>query len=393
MNRTDRIRDMLEPLENFERLHAATVRRFGASVVDLSYPNPRVPLDDRPYRTLAEVAGRVGVEDLRYSPFGGFTTARRRVATALALRHGLPYNYRDVILTPGATAAINLVLGELFTPPARVLVIAPCWMDYPLYLATHRLDYAFVLTDDDKHLDLAAIERAWNPHTRGLIISQPASPTGVCYSGEEVTALAGLLDRMTTTRTGPPLVLNDETHCDQIWSGRPVRSLAEDYPHTVTVHSFGKAWQMQGQRIGYAAVHPHLAHRHAARELLVAGMRTTGYYAPAALTQHLLTALVPFTPRLDPLAALQRRARDRLRRSGHRVIDADATRFVYVQVPDGDDLDYVRLAADRGVLVMPSGIFHEPGHFRLALNTDGPTLDRALDVLADLPVRRAEHHA
>jgi hypothetical protein len=33
---------------------------------------------------------------------------------------------------------------------------------------------------------------------------------------------------------------------------------------------------------------------------------------------------------------------------------------------------------------MPSAVFHEPGHFRLALNVADAALDRALDVLAGL---------
>lgn len=393
MNRTVEIQRLLEPLEHFQRLHAETLRRFGSRAVDLAYPNPRRHLDERPYHALAEIAAGVGVDDLRYSPFGGFTTARRRVASALSERHRLPYTYHDVILTPGATAALNLALRELFTPPDRILVLTPCWMDYPLYLANLGLDYDLVPTDEHKHLDLAAIERAWTPQTRGLVISQPASPTGVCYHANEIAALVAMLNGLGATHDQPPLVVNDETHRDQAWACHDVPSPAHTYPHTVSVYSFGKAWQMQGQRIGYLAVHPHLPRREAIRERLVTGMRITGYCAPTALTQHLATALSAFTPELGPLAELQHHTRTRLRRSGHHVIDADATHFVYVRAPIADDRQYAQLSAKHGVLVMPSGIFHEPGYFRLALNTDGAALDHALDILADLNTARADQNA
>lgn len=378
------IRDLAAPLEEFARLHTDTLRRFGSRAVDLSYPNPRFHFDDRPYRTLADLAARATVDDLRYSPFGGFTTARRRVATVLAEQHGAPYMYRDVILTPGATAALNLALSTLFDPPDRILLVTPCWMDYPLYVANLGLAYDLVSSDDRKRLDLAAIERAWTPHTRGLIISQPASPTGVCYQPDEITALAALLTRLGDVHGRPPLLINDETHRDQIWTSQDLLTPAQSYPQTVSVYSYGKAWQMQGQRTGYLAIHPDIAQRDERRERLALAMRVTGYCAPTALTQHLITALSPFTPDLGPLADLQHHARHRLHQAGYDVIDAAATHFVYVRAPVADDGQYVRLAADQGVLVMPSRLFHEPGHFRIALNTDGTALDHALDVLADL---------
>lgn len=393
MSRQTAIRDLTAPLQTFQQLHTDTLRRFGSRAVDLSYPNPRFILDPRPYRALAEQAARATADDLRYSPIGGFTTARRRAAAVLAEHHGLPYTYRDLILTPGASAALNLALSALLNPPDRAMVITPCWMDYPLYLAHLGLGYDLVNSDPRKHLDLDAIERAWTPDTAALILSQPASPTGVCYEKIEIAALADLLTRLGQTHGRPPLLIDDETHRDQVWAGHDVPSLARAYRHTVSVYSYSKAWQMQGQRTGHLAIHPAIDDREDIRERLLTAMRVTGLCAPTALNQHLLTALSPYTPDLGPLADLQRHTRRRLADSGHDVIDATATHFVYVRAPTADALTHAQRAAERGVLVMPSTLFHEPGHFRIALNTGGTALDHALDVLADLHTIPAAHHA
>lgn len=384
---------LVAPLADFQQLHAKTLRRFGSWAVDLSYPNPSFKLDDRPYRNLAELAERASLNDMRYSPFGGFSTPRRRVAAVLSEQHAAHYTYRDVILTPGATAALNLALSTLFRPPDRLVVVTPCWMDYPLYLAHLDLGYDPVAADESKHLDLGAIERAWTPHTRGLIISQPASPTGVRYEREEIAELARLLRRLEGTHRQPTLLINDETHRDQIWSGNVLTSPAHLYEHTISVYSHGKAWQMPGQRCGYLAIHPGIADREALQTRLTTAMRVTGYCAPSAINQHLLTALSPFTPDLGPLAEVQRYVRRRLERSGFQVIAAEATYFVYVRAPISNDTEYVRLAAEKGVLVMPSQLFHERGYFRIALNLSGPSLDRALDILATLKAALVDDHA
>jgi aspartate aminotransferase len=382
------VQRLLEPLDDFGRLHAATVRRLGGSVIDLSYPNPRFSVDRRPCQVLADIAADVGVDDLRYSPFGGFTTVRRKIAASLSRQHALPYTFRDVILTPGATSAISVILRALFRPSGRVAVICPCWMDQPLYAASAGLGFDLIPAGTGKHLDLAGVENAWTPETTGLIISQPASPTGVLYSDDELAGLAATLRRLGQRHGHAPILLSDEAHRDQVWGGMRFASPAAFYPETVSVYSFGKAWEMPGQRVGYAAVSPRWPSQETVCERLETGMRVTGHCAPTALMQHLAGALAGFTPRLGLIADLQRRARGRLRGAGYEVVEAQATRFVYARAPISDDTEFVRLLAHRGVLAMPSAVFHERGHFRLALNVADAALDRALDVLADLRAER-----
>ena len=383
-------RQLETSLEQFQILHTATLRRFGHRTVDLSFPNPQVLHDDVPRRTLAELASRTDPAALRYSPFGGFTTARRQVAQQLGRQHLLRYQYDDVILTPGATAALALTIGELLSPPDHAVIVTPSWMDYPLYLNRHGITYTFAATTGSKHLDLDSIERAWTPRTRALILSNPASPTGVRYHDTELAALAVLLHRLADKIGRLPMLINDETHRDQVYRGGPTTATSH-YPCTITTYSYAKAWQMHGERIGYAAVHPDHPDRSRIIASLTAGLRSSGICAPGALAQHLAAALTRFTPPLGPVADLQRHARARLCETGHHVVDADATLFVYLSAPSGDSNADVRWAADRGVLLMPSGLFHEPGHLRLSLNIGGSPLDRALDVLADLSAERGRH--
>lgn len=376
------IQDLLAPLEDFDRLHTATLRRHGHRVVDLSYPNPRTLADPRPFEALAKLATHAGPNELRYPPFGGFTTTRRRVAAALTRRHGLPYSHHDILMTSGATAAITLALQTLFRPGDRVLVPAPCWMDYPLYMAHLGIGWDLVATDRRKRLDSATIEQAWTPQTRGVFVSQPASPTGVVYPRDEIAALTDMLHQLGARHGQSPILISDETHRDQIWADdsdfdTPLTS----YRNAISIYSFGKAWQMQGQRIGYLAIHPHHPRRELLHRTLTTGLRITGTYGPTALMQHLAAELADHIPDLGPLRDLQQRTRARLREAGYDVVQAYATPFVYIRVPNGDEIAFTALTARRGVLVMPSTVFHERGYFRLAINTDSEELERALDIL------------
>lgn len=170
------------PQERFTDLSAAARRRFGARIIDLSYANPH----DGPNETVREALQAALMEErklaFQYTPYGGRTVTRRLIASKLSEEYGLQFDYRDVIMTPGAMAALNITLRALFGPGDEVIVLTPCWLDYPLYLANLGIPFRFVALGEDKHFDLTAIESALNHNTRGILFSHPCCPTGILYS-------------------------------------------------------------------------------------------------------------------------------------------------------------------------------------------------------------------
>ena len=373
---------LLRPLEDFALLHAQTIRRLGARAIDLSYPNPRACRDARAYELLSEAAAQAEISDLQYTPFGGLTQARRNIAGALARRFGLPFRFTDIILTPGAAAALRVAFQTIFQPGDQVILIAPCWMDYPVYLQSLGIAATVVPSGPGKHLDRAAVEEAWTPATRGIVISQPACPTGVVYTERELRALGALLDGMAGRYGRPPVLISDEVHRDTVWTGASFTTPLSVYPESLSVYSFGKAWSMQGQRTGYIALSPEMIRRQPLAAALERMMRITGHCAPTALMQRVASCLASLTPDTDGLTSLQQHARTQLAAAGFDVVPADATSFVYVREPDGNNPGLAALAARQGVLVMPSGIFHEQGYFRIALNVGHPELSEAAARLA-----------
>jgi aspartate aminotransferase len=375
---------MLEPLETFGRLHAKTIRRFGPRLIDLSYPNPRTCHDTRAYQLLSELASQASVKELQYTPFGGLTQARRRIASAVSRRYGLTLSFRDITLTPGGASALHVAFRALFTLEDQVMLVAPFWMDYPVYLHDLGISPITVPSKRDKHLDLAAIEAAWTAGTRGIIISQPGCPTGVVYTGYELGELAALLSKLGKRYDTEPVLISDEVHRDTVWSGARCTSPLSLYAESLSIYSFGKAWSMQGQRTGYVALSPRMRQRDALTCSLERALRISGHYAPTTLMQLLASRLAGLTPETGELARLQHFTRDRLTALGYEVVPADATTFVYVRVADGDEVGFTSHAADLGVLVMPSSIFHEPGYFRMALNVGLPELEQAVARLASI---------
>lgn len=384
---------LLDPQERLERLIAATFRRFGARMVDLSFANPSDGPGDEVLSILTRVTGESRGLSLQYTPIAGRPSARRAVAARLARQFALPFDYHDIVLTPGAMPALNIACRALFGPADEVIVLTPAWQDYPLYLRNLNIPCRLVRLRNDKRLDVEAIRAAIGPATRGVLFSQPCCPTGVVYSRDEMDALAEVLADAESRFAAPIYIVSDEVHRDVVWGRRSFHSPLQSYGRTVSVYSFGKAFAIQGQRVGYLAVSPRMPDLDGVRHTIERCVRVMGFGHPTSIMQRAVIDLVDCRTSVASIARKQATVRRALTAYGYEVCEGDATFYVYVKCPLDDDFRFAELLASRGVLVVPSTLFHDPGYFRLSLTASEPAIARALPALAAAidEVREATH--
>lgn len=373
---------LLDPQERLDRLSATAFRRFGPRLIDLSYANPHAGPTGEVLSILARATEESKGLSLQYTPIAGRTAARRAVAAQLTRRFALPFDAQDIILTAGAMPALNIVSRALFGPGDEVIVLTPAWQDYPLYLRNLNIAIRLVPLRSDKHLDLEAIRAAIGPATSGLLLSQPCCPTGVVYSREEIEGLAAILSAAEARYGGHIYIVSDEVHRDVAWGTRPFHSPLQSYASSVSIYSFGKAFAIQGQRIGYIAISPAMPGLNEIRTTIERCVRVMGFGHPTSIMQRAMMDLLDLTPDVAALARAQRTVRGALTSFGYEVCDADATFYVYVKSPIADDFLFAELLASRGVLVVPSTMFHDPGYVRLSLTAREQALTTALPVFA-----------
>jgi aspartate aminotransferase len=379
---------LLEPLETFEGIRRGVVH-LGDRLCDLSYANPYDGVADRTRAVLRAALAEDRSLALQYSPFGGQTRSRRAVADALRASHGLAWSYREVVLTPGAMAALHVALALAGRPGDEVLFPVPSWLDYPLY--AHYLGLRPIpvrLRANDFALDVSALAARLSPRTCAVVLSHPANPTGRCYTPEDLAALAEAL-AAAQRRTGRTITLiADETHRDFVPPG-PFHSPAGDWAATLIVYSFGKFHFLQGQRAGYLAVSPRHPDRATLIDDAVRWVRIMGFCAPTALMQRAIPGLLALRHDIGWLDQRRSDASVSLRAAGYEVVGADATLFLYVRTPEGaqDDFDFIRDLASAGVLALPAPVFHHRGYFRLALTASRDMLARGLAILEGAAAR------
>ncbi len=370
----------LRPQEQFEALRARAAR--AGRVVDLAYPNVPGPPHPEVARALREVLDEG--DNLQYTPYGGTTVTRRLIARQLQASHGQPFHWRQIVLTPGAMSALNILFRSLVRGDGgdEVIVVTPCWMDYPLYLENLGLRPVFApVRADTLRLDVERIREALSERTRAVVLSQPANPTGVSYGAAELRELATVLEACPGDER--PLLIADECHRDYVFGNARCASPLAHYADCVVVYSFGKGLQVQGQRLGYVAVSPRLRGAERYCVLLERLCRLMGFATPTALMQLAVRKLLEFRPSLSELSSKRARVLEALSDGGYRVVPSDATFFLYPWTPGGDDFAHVEELARRGVLVLPASMFWHSGHFRISLTASDSDVDAALPALRE----------
>jgi aspartate aminotransferase len=372
---------LLEPLERFESIRRKAVR-LGDRLCDLSYANPYGGIEENAKAAIAEGLDSQRLLSLQYSPFGGQTLVRRAVADALRESHELPFRFEDIVLTPGAMAAVHLALRVVGAPGDEVVIPAPCWLDFPLYVRFVGLVPMMVpLAELTFDLDVAAIEQVMSERTCAVLLSHPANPTGRSYPPSSLEQLSAAMQRAEARWGGKLTLIADETHRDFARPGQ-YASAAALFERSLIVYSFGKYHFMQGQRLGYVATSPKHPDRERVSSEMVRWTRITGVATPTSLMQQAVPRLLELHYEHAWVDEWRQRLLHELSDAGYSVVEPDATLFLYVRTPVRyRDFEFIEELASVGVLALPAPLFHHAGYFRLSLTGSEHMLERAIPIL------------
>ncbi len=375
------VESLLYPQERYQRLVDKAYWRTGPNLCDLGYANFHGGPPPLVLEILRDCLQDMRPLDLQYTPYGGTTITRRLIAERLRHSHGLPFEWRSLIMTPGAMAALNILFRAVGAedPSAEVIVLVPCWLDYVLYLTNLGLRPVLVpLTPKTFRLDLDRVADAISGATRAIVLSQPANPTGAIYSRQELSSLADILGASAGNRI---LLISDECHRETVFPGSQFVSPAEFYDSTCIVYSFGKAFHIQGQRIGYIAVSPRIKDADGVMRNLERLCRVTGFCTPTSLMQLAVRRLLSIELDIAPILRRRDMMLEALRAAGYGIEPSEGTYFLYPQSPTPDDFQFVELLAEKGVLTLPASVFHHRGHFRVSLTAPDSHVERAAQTL------------
>ncbi len=188
--------------------------------------------------------------DTHYTSNWGMTPLRVAITEYLQKQYGVKYDFEQVLVTVGASEALDLAFRAIIDPGDEVLVPAPSYVSYfpavtfaggvPVCIETLEQDEFKILPEQ--------LKRAITKKTKAIVIPYPNNPTGAIMTKEDYEAIANIIIENNL------LVLSDEIYSELTYGGTHVSiaSIEGMYERTILINGFSKSFAMTGWRLGYA---------------------------------------------------------------------------------------------------------------------------------------------
>ena len=245
-------------LAHIEPFHVMEVAKAAAQIArsPVCADSPMVFLNiGEPDFTAPAPVQRAAVQALtqgrtQYTDATGLPALRQRISEWYGERFGLDIAPGRIIVTAGASAALQLACLALVDRADEVLLPDPSYPCNRHFVAAADGVAVLLPASAEQRFQLsgAGVEAAWGPRTRGVLLASPSNPTGTSIAPAEMAHIVAAV----RARGGFTLV-------DEIYLGL---SFDEQFGHSALMHgedvisinSFSKYFSMTGWRLGWLVV-------------------------------------------------------------------------------------------------------------------------------------------
>lgn len=349
------------------------------NVFDFSIGNPSIPAPDAVRASIERSLAELSPEELHgYTPAPGLTETRAAVAASLNRRFGTSYDIRNVFMTVGAAASISTTLHALTNPGDEVIVVAPYFPEYKVWIETcgctcveaPAKPYTFTLS-------VGSIMSAITPRTAAIIVNSPNNPTGAVYAREVLERLANCLREVNRTREQPVFLISDEPYRELAY-GVEVPWLPSIYEHTVVCYSYSKSLSLPGERVGWVLVPDTCRESERVMTAVAGSARALGFVCAPALFQRVVTDCVDEPCNLTAYDRNRRTLMFELGEMGYSLVEPQGAFYLWVRALEADAEAFCERARAFELLPVPSDSFGVPGWVRVGYCVDHDTIERSL---------------
>jgi aspartate/methionine/tyrosine aminotransferase len=181
-----------------------------------------------------------------YTPAVGLQVLRERIAEFYRVRYSVDIDPQRVIVTPGASAALQLILAAVVNPGEQVLMADP---GYPC-----NRNFVYLLNGQPLGIPVTAasnyqptpqqVRDDWTEQVAALLVASPSNPTGTLL-GEQI-----LREYYAIAAARGGCLIVDEIYHGLIY-GEPASTALAVSDDIFVVNSFSKYFGMTGWRLGW----------------------------------------------------------------------------------------------------------------------------------------------
>ena len=185
------------------------------------------------------------------------TIARYMTRVYGAAPGGGAFDAERFFVTVGGMHALQIAMRLIAGPGDEIIVPSPAWPNFEGAIAlTGARSVNVPMTSGQRWgLDIARLEEAITPATRGIIVNSPGNPTGFTATREELVAILEMARRHSLW------IVADEIYGRLVYQGERAPSfhdvMAPD-DRILFLQTLSKNWAMTGWRIGWLEAPPAL---------------------------------------------------------------------------------------------------------------------------------------
>ena len=181
-----------------------------------------------------------------YTPAVGLPELREAIADYYLSQFQAKIDPRRVVVTPGASGALQLILAMLVDPGSQVLMADPGYPCNRNLVFLFEGEPVMVPVEAQHHYQLSTelLQHYWSDRTSCVMVASPSNPTGTVISRDRLEAL------LQTVRDRGGQLIVDEIYQSLWYEEVPetALTLGED---VFVINSFSKYFGMTGWRLGW----------------------------------------------------------------------------------------------------------------------------------------------
>ena len=229
----------------------------------------------------------------QYTAATGLPELRERISDWYRTRFGVQVPATRIVVTAGASAALQLACLALIDPQDEILMPDPSYPCNRQFVGAADGRAVLLPATAAERFQLSAdrVQDAWQPgRTRGVLLASPSNPTGTSIDPQELRRIHALVQ----ARGG--LTIVDEIYLGLSFDAHFGQTALGLDDQVISINSFSKYFSMTGWRLGWLVVPEALVP-------VIERLAQNLFICPSTIAQH--AALACFEA--DSLAEYERR--------------------------------------------------------------------------------------
>lgn len=186
----------------------------------------------------------------QYTHATGLEALRERISGWYTERFGVAVPARRIVVTAGASAALQLACLALIEAGDEILMPDPSYPCNRHFVSAAEGRAVLLPTGAAERFQLSAdmVRDAWNDKTRGVLLASPSNPTGTSIHPEELRRIHEVVRQ----RGGVTLI--DEIYLGLSYDSTFAQTALALDDQLISINSFSKYFNMTGWRLGWMVV-------------------------------------------------------------------------------------------------------------------------------------------